>query len=1518
MNEEPWDTGGHDALERRISALTPTQRRLFDRILAQENAGQEGIPRRPQGETEIAVSYEQERLWFMNALVTYRQIFHVPVALRLRGPLRPQALEQALDGLVDRHEALRTVFREGRTGLCQVVLDRLRVPLSVEDCRGADDPLGEARRRASASVTEPFDLGSGPLLRCRLYEVGEQDHVLALVQHHIISDYWSLGILLEDLGALYAAVIGAGPDLEPLDLHYPDFAHWQRRETNGDAVQRGLAHWRDQLSDVSDLLELPTDRPRPPVRGSQGTFQHIEFPADAVRRLRAIAKEESTTLLGVFLALYAGFLGRLVREDSLVVGVPVAARGRPETQRMVGYFLNWLPIRIDLGGRPSLRELVRRAGRALSDAMTHQDLPFDVLVQELAHTRRPGTTPIFQTSLSLRDSAPEPPQMPGMDISFFDLEGGATHFDLMAELWCEDDRVLGYLPFDDELFDESTVERYAEWLVRLACETSREPDRPFKAAPLMSMDDETRSVGAGPAEVVRVQGTLYDRFAEQARLRPESIAVTHEDRHLTYGELHERVGHVARTLREYGVGPGSFVGVVLDRSPELVAGILGILASGAAYMPVDPGNPQARTAEQFAGYSVKVVLTDEGARGRLPEGGYTVLKLAEKFFEKGLTTPEKSHVSVPSSAPAYVIHTSGSTGDPKGVLVSHANVLRLLAVSERFFEPGPEDVWTLFHSASFDFSVWELWGCLAHGGRLVSVPQWMTRAPDMFLELVRSEKVTILNQTPSAFSQFASVALAEPRSLALRYVVFGGEALDYSALGVWFDAFGDEHPRLVNMYGITETTVHVTFRQVTTADTRLSRSLIGEPLPDLSLYILDDEMRPVPDGVPGEIHVGGAGVALGYLNSPRLTAQRMLPDPFTRIPGARMYRTGDIAIRRTREGIAYLGRADEQCKIRGHRVEVGGLRAALNRLDGVMEGAVTVEEDASGNKILVAYVVGSPMAEITSTRVRRALLADLPEWMVPSIVVMVDELPLTRNGKLDSRALAALRRRRTRDTPTESRPPSTKTQRVLAKIWSDVLGREGVGADSNFFELGGHSLMVVRLVSSIAHRLDVRIPMETLFQNPMLQEMAEEVDRLRRAPIEEASPGSEIESVEGPSVVTETEAVDIATMRAKAADRMASVPAPAAPLPIGDDQVVLLTGASGFLGGFTLAELLARGTRVICLLRGGVSRENELRRRLEALGVSWNQIRSRLEIVEGDVGEPRLGLSSPDHESLVERVGRLVHVAAWVNHIYPYEELARINAYSVPALVAFASTGRRKSVTFVSTSAVLESPSYGGDVEIANGPLHALPSARNGYARSKAVAELHLAYSAQADVPCTIVRCPSVYGDRRRYQVSETDYIWSWTKAMVATGHYPSEFDTPGNRLFQALPADAVATLLADLGRSADPAGCRYINAIPNTVGHTQDLLAGLREAGHHLESMPDRQWYARVGRLDTREVWVAGIAGHLAELSDASVVRQRLRRFRTDEEPDVSRFINENAVSAPADIAHYVRTLLDQGTPSS
>ncbi|HKV10311.1 MAG TPA: amino acid adenylation domain-containing protein, partial [Thermoanaerobaculia bacterium] len=993
-------------------------------------------------EGDLPLSFAQQRLWFIDQLEPGSPLYNMPVALRVEGPLDAAVLAQSLGEIVQRHEALRTVFAAPQGTPVQVIRPAEPFELPVVDLSGRPD--AEALALAREEAARPFDLARGPLLRGLLLRLGETDHVVVLTVHHIASDGWSMGILVREVAALYG-----GSPLPPLPVQYADFAAWQRSWLQGPVLEQEIAFWRNQLAGLPPVLELPTDRPRPAAQSYRGAVRPVRL----AQSLEALARQEGATLFMVLLAGFQALLGRWSGQDDLAVGSPVAGRNRVETEGLIGFFVNTLVLRGDLSGTPTFRELLGRVRETALAAYLHQDVPFEKLVEELAPERSLAHTPLFQVVLVLQNTPFEDLEIDDLRLRPVSLEGATAKFDLTVNLAEHDGGLVGIVEHATDLFDASTIERLFAGFERLLAAAVAEPDQKAADLPLLSAAEKQQLLEwGGIREEFAAASTLHGRFAEQARRTPDAPALTCGDVTLTYGELHRRSNQLAHWLCGQGAGPESRVGLRLERSVDLVIGILGALKAGAAYVPIDPGSPRERTAFVVEDAEIRIVLEHLELEG-LPDHDLPVGE---------------------ASSLAYVIYTSGSTGRPKGTLITHANVTRLFDATEAWFEFNEKDVWTLFHSYAFDFSVWEIWGALLYGGRLVVVPWEVSRSPELFLDLLVRERVTVLNQTPSAFAQLAQADVETD----LRLVIFGGEALDPAILRPWFERHGETRPRLVNMYGITETTVHVTYRPLTAADTR---SVIGVPIPDLSLAVVDPSLNPAPMGVPGELVVGGAGLARGYLGRPELTAERFIPAP----GGARLYRSGDLGRFLPNGEVEYLGRLDHQVKIRGFRIELGEIEAALSAHAGVRQAVVIVREGQ-----LVAYVVGGAAVP----ELRQALRDRLPDYMVPAAFVTLTELPLTVNGKVDRKALPAP------DQPgrEEYVAPRTPVEEVLAGIWADLLGLERVGADDCFFDLGGHSLLATQVMSRLREAFGVEMPLQDLFEAPGLADLAARIEEARR------------------------------------------------------------------------------------------------------------------------------------------------------------------------------------------------------------------------------------------------------------------------------------------------------------------------------------------------------------------------------------------------------------------------------------
>ncbi|MHC2086948.1 amino acid adenylation domain-containing protein [Methylobacterium sp. CM6244] len=982
------------------------------------------------------------------------------------GGLDPERFATAWRASVARHPILRTSFHwtDEFDAPLQVVHASADLPVTRLDRPDATD--ADLAAIAEAERAQGFDLSRPPLMRLLIVDLGRGRHRLIWTCHHLLLDGWSNARLISEVLRDYAGETIAPPSR----LFRDHLARLSTRDRGGDE-----RFWRDALA--------PLDAPSlisPALSGVAGASGHIAI--DTVLgeartdRLHAFARREQVTLNTVFEAAWALTLGRFTERKSVAFGI--TGSGRPPDDggmhEVLGLFINTVPRCVELGGRRPVSDWLRRLQ---GEAAALRDHDLASLADIQAWAGRSGQ-PLFDSLLVVEnyplDAVVRERSLGGLEFGpVTTLE--ATDVPLTLSLLLDGAPRLNW-SVDQARISPADIHRLNAQLLHILDTVMDAAGAPVDTLSLVLPEEiEQARRRAADSRTAPVEPAIHLRIAEHARVRPDAVAVTFEGERATYAEIETRATRLARRLVREGVRPGDLVGLCAERSLSLIVGILAILKSGAGYVPLDPSYPAERIEFMLVDSGARHVLTTMGLAASLPEGGPQPILLDEAAATEDGDTPLPP--APHPDQPAYVIYTSGSTGQPKGVVVTHANAARLLTTTQADFGFGQDDVWTLFHAYGFDFSVWEIFGALCHGGRLVVVPREVTRAADAFLDLLVHEGVTVLNQTPSAFRPLMQAAVARPQGLALRHVVFGGEALDVAGLKPWFDRFGDAVPRLVNMYGITETTVHVTYRPLAAGDAQRADSPIGEALPDLTLHLLDDSLDPVPDGVTGEIHVGGAGLAQGYLGRAALTAERFVPDPFGP-PGGRLYRSGDLALRRPDGTLAYLGRADGQVKLRGFRIETGEIAAALRAQDGIADAAIVLRETA-GDKQLVAYVTGTPVDEAS---LREALLRRLPSHMVPAHIVSVPSLPLTPNGKLDLHALPA-----PLPLSRASAEPEGAMEVALAEVWREVLEVDAIGRDDDFFGLGGHSLTAAQLAMRVKQRLGVTVPIRALFEAPTLR-----------------------------------------------------------------------------------------------------------------------------------------------------------------------------------------------------------------------------------------------------------------------------------------------------------------------------------------------------------------------------------------------------------------------------------------------
>jgi amino acid adenylation domain-containing protein len=1039
-------------------------------------------------EQALPLSFAQQRLWFMQQWEPETAAYHIPGAVRIKEALAVGDLEQSLQEIISRHESLRTVFPTTAGEAVQHVLEAVEWKLSELDLTAL---IGEEQEREVAAIMrseikQGFDLSTGPLFRAVLMRVAADEHVLLLVLHHIIADGWSMGVLLRELVSLYESRRrGERSQLPELHVQYVDYAQWQRGWLSGEVLDQQLRYWKEQLADAPPVLALPADRARPAVKTFAGARQSLSLNKELVDRLRQLSRQENSTLFMVLLAAFQTLLYRYTGQSDIVVGSPIANRTKKDIERLIGFFVNTLVLRARLSGADSFRELLKQVREHCLGAYAHQDVPFEKLVEELQPERNLNFTPLFQVMLVLQDGEMFKLALPDLSIDQIPVANGATKFDLTLSLVDSETEVSGWLEYSTDLFEAATIKRMVEHFKTLLEGIAAAPEQRISALPLLTAAEREQLLLNWNETHQEFEGAtcLHEGFEAQVERTPEAIAVVFEAEQLSYRELNRRANQVAHYLARQGVGPETLVGICMERSLELMVAVLGVVKAGGGYVPLDPAFPQQRLSLLLADAQAPVLLTQERLLARLPEYAGTIVALDSDWPEIARESDENCDSEVRVENIAYVIYTSGSSGQPKGVVVEQRQIVNYIqAIRERLkFEGGAS--YAMVQPLTVDAAQTVLFPPWYAGGTVHLIAQERATDAAALQEYFGAHAIDCLKIAPSHLEALHQAGQGKSL-LPRRWLVLGGE----SPRREWIEQLRTRAPEceIVNHYGPTETTVAMLTHGVKGASEALVTGVmpLGRPLANTRAYVLDQALEPVPVGVAGELFIGGECVTRGYLGQPEKTAQQFIPDPFSGEPGARLYRTGDLVRCEADGKLSFIGRGDEQVKIRGHRVEPGEIEAALVEHEAVRDCIALVREDVAGDARLVAYCVCGREAQPAVSELRKFLAERLPVHMLPSAYVLLESLPLTAHGKVDRQQLPAPDQ--TGATAAAYTAPRTSVELQLALIWQEVLNVERVGIDDNFFELGGHSLLATRLMARTREAFGVELSLRRLFEEPTI------------------------------------------------------------------------------------------------------------------------------------------------------------------------------------------------------------------------------------------------------------------------------------------------------------------------------------------------------------------------------------------------------------------------------------------------
>jgi amino acid adenylation domain-containing protein/thioester reductase-like protein len=1418
----------------RLATLSREQEQLL-KLWLEKRAGQsrEIKPRlrkkEADGSVRIPTSWAQQRLWFIDQLEGENATYNVPLALRLRGPLDADALEMALDALVRRHDVFRTVFTSFAGEPLQEIRADGRFALSTVDLSRYSSTECEThvRRHRSEEATTPFDLRKGPLIRGRLLQTRPDEHVLLITLHHIISDGWSLAILLHEIAQLYSAYHeGRDSGLPSLSIQYADYAEWQRELLQGAVLETQLSYWRSQLQGAVPSLELPTDRPRPTVSQYRGRTISVALDATLISSLNALARRHGMTL---FMVLYAGWailLSRLSGQEDVVIGTPVANRRRPEVEGLIGFFVNTLPLRVGINRGALLPEFLERVKAVTLGAYDHQDMPFEQLVEMLRPERALNRHPIFQVMLVLQNAPQREFRFAELRASLEEKVIETSKFDLLLELEEQGDGITGVVNYDTDLLDEETVNRWLASYTTLLKGIASGTQCRLADLPMLSEQEQGKVIKQFNAtHTPYPQGTLiHEMFEEQVKRTPSATAVVYGQQSLTYAEVNTKANQLARLLKSKDIGPNKIVGICVERSLEMIVGLLGILKAGAAYLPLDPNYPSERLEYMVQDAAPIVLLTQEKLATTLPTTNAEIIELDTQSKELGANDMGNlTHIELGPKVPelVYVIYTSGSTGRPKATVMPHSAMANLIDWHRKTLSLNESARVLQFAALSFDVAFQDTFSTLCSGGTLVLLDEWIRRDMRSLTELLIKESIERMFVPPLVLQGLAEHFKASgsaPQSL--KDVIVAGEQLKISQEIVeLFAHLGN--CRLHNHYGPTETHVVTALTLDGRPERWPSLPTIGKPIANTQVYILDADRQPLPIGATGEIYIAGANVAREYLHRPDLTAERFVCDPFSADRKARMYKTGDLGRWRADGMIEYLGRNDDQVKIRGFRIELGEIEAQLSLHDAVKEAAVVAREDVPGQKRLVAYVTQRGPASSSAEELRVHLKALLPEYMVPSAFIALENLPLTPSGKLNRRALPAPDF--TDCASQQYVSPQGKVEEVIASIWGELLEVGRVGRGDNFFEIGGHSLLVLKALFKINQAFGSALEVTDVYQNPTIRELAARVG------------GRTIED----------DYVDLA-QESVLDDEIRPGPVSGCT----PERAILLTGGTGFVGRFLMAQLLRdTDATLYCLVRARSAEQASFR--LRTTLAKWDlwrdEFEPRIVPIAGDLRVPRLGIDESTYARLCDCIDSIYHCGTSMNHLETYAMAKAANVDAVRELLKLATRGRLKRLHYLSTLGVFNS--RGQQAGRVVDELSSIDQEKHlisrGYVASKWVGEKLVMTARERGIPCNIFRIGFVWVDSQRGRYDELQRGYRILKSSLLSGYGIESF----RHHSPPTPVDYVARAVTFLARKhGNGSGVFHISSLNDM---TEGLFERLnRIADQPLALLPHYDWICEMRQL--------------------------------------------------------------------